>query len=160
MKHILIFCLLFLYETVHLPGVLKAQEASETPPYLGCGQAWVDSVFATLSPRERIAQLIFVAAFSNQDISHEVEISDLVREKKIGGLIFFGGTAVKQAELTNFYQSQSKVPLLIVMDGEWGLGMRHTDVLDFPYPMSLGAIQNDSLIYEMGCAIASQFTRL
>lgn len=130
------------------------------PPFLNYGKEWVDSVFNTLSPDERIAQLIVVAAYSNKDIVHEVEITDLVRKYKIGGLIFFQGDPLKQAILTNFYQSQSKVPLLIAMDGEWGLGMRLNNIMKFPYQMSLGAITNDSLIYTMGCAVANQCKRL
>ncbi len=130
------------------------------PSFLNYGKEWVDSVFNTLSPDERIAQLIFVAAYSNKDIVHEVEITDLVRKYKIGGLIFFQGDPLKQAILTNFYQSQSKVPLLIAMDGEWGLGMRLNNIMKFPYKMSLGAIADDSLIYAMGCAVANQCKRL
>ncbi len=160
MKYSAFLCLLFLFQTAHFVSFSQNQEQKEPPPYTGCGKEWVDSVFATLSPRERIAQLIFIAAFSNHNVSDEVAITDLIREHKIGGLIFFQGDALKQAELTNFYQSQSRIPLLIVMDGEWGLGMRLTDVLDFPYQMSLGAIQDDSLIYEMGSAIAAQCKRL
>jgi len=160
MKYSVFLCLLFLFQTAHFVSFSQDQEQKEPPPYTGCGKEWVDSVFATLSPRERIAQLIFIAAFSDHNVSDEVAITDLIREHKIGGLIFFQGDALKQAELTNFYQSQSRIPLLIVMDGEWGLGMRLTDVLDFPYQMSLGAIQDDSLIYEMGSAIAAQCKRL
>ncbi len=160
MKNSFLFIFLFLFLILHFASFSQDHAPAKLPPYSGSGKEWVDSVFATLSQEERITQLIFVATFSNQGIPHEVEISDLIREHKVGGLIFFSGTAVKQAELTNFYQSQSRVPLLIVMDGEWGLGMRITDVLDFPYQMSLGAIQNDSLIYEMGSTIASHFKRL
>ncbi len=160
MKYSVFLCLLFLFQTAHFVSFSQDQEQKEPPPYTGCGKEWVDSVFATLTPSERIAQLIFIAAYSDHNVSDEVAITDLIREHKIGGLIFFQGDALKQAELTNFYQSQSRIPLLIVMDGAWGLGMRLTDVLDFPYQMSLGAIQDDSLIYEMGSAIAAQCKRL
>jgi len=152
-----IFLVLFL-----VTNIARSQDPSKniSPPFLNVGTEWVDSVFNSLSTEERIAQLIFVAAFSDQDIIHEVDITDLIRNHKIGGLIFFQGNIRNQAILTNFYQSESKVPLLIAMDGEWGLGMRLSDIIDFPYQMSLGAIQNDSLIYEMGRAIANQFKRL
>ncbi len=159
MKNSILFTVLFFFQTLNFASFSQNHEQSKPPPYSGSGKEWVDSVFATLSVEERIAQLIFVATFSNQTISHTVEITDLIREYKIGGLIFFNGSAAKQAELTNYYQSQSRVPLLIAMDGEWGLGMRLTDVLDFPYQISLGAIQNDTLIYEMGRTIAAQFER-
>ncbi len=144
----------------HISAFSKDIQEKVPPQFLNYGKEWVDSVFNTFSPDERIAQLIFVAAYSNKDIVHEVEITDLVRKYKIGGLIFFQGDPLNQATLTNFYQSQSKVPLLIAMDGEWGSGMRLNNIMKFPYQMSLGAITNDSLIYTMGCAVANQCKRL
>lgn len=121
---------------------------------------WVDSVLYTLSPEEQIAQLIFVEAYSDQDVAHEVAIADLVRKYKIGGLVFSKGTPDQQARLTNYYQSVSKVPLLIAMDGEWGLGFRLKNTISFPFQMTLGAIQDNSLIYEMGLEIGREFKRL
>ena len=121
---------------------------------------WVDSMLNTLSPEEQIAQLIFIDAYSNKDIAHEVAIADLVRKYHIGGLIFFKGTPDQQARLTNYYQSVSKVPLLIAMDGEWGLGFRLKNTINFPFQMTLGAIQDNSLIYEMGREIGREFKRL
>ncbi len=121
---------------------------------------WVDSVFRKMTKEERIAQLIFVAAYSNRGIQHEMKIADLIRKYKIGGLIFFQGTPKKQVELTNFYQSQSKVPLLIAMDAEWGLQMRLKHTIPFPYQMALGAISEDSLIYEMGKEIGRELKRI
>lgn len=121
---------------------------------------WVDSVMKTLTIDQRIAQCIWIAGYSNRDISHEVEISDLIRKYGIGGIVFFQGTPQKQAELTNYYQKISKVPLFISMDAEWGLGMRLQNVEKFPYQMTLGAIENDSIIYKMGAAVGRQLIRM
>ena len=121
---------------------------------------WADSVFKTLSPDERISQLFMVAAYSNRDHKHENEILKLVTEQKIGGLIFFQGGPVRQANLTNLYQSKSKVPLMISIDGEWGLAMRLDSTVQFPRQMTLGAIQDDKLIYDMGAEIAKQCKRM
>lgn len=121
--------------------------------------AWVDSVFRTLSPDEKIAQLIVVAAFSNKDEAHRQEILKLIRDQKIGGLIFFQGGPVREAKLVNTYQAVSKVPLLMAMDAEWGLGMRLDSTVSYPYQMTLGAIRNDSLLYRMGEEIARQMKR-
>src|SRR6187431_969025 len=85
---------------------------------------WVDSVYQTLTGDERIAQLIMVAAFSNRDSAHIRELECAVREQKVGGLIFFKGNPNKQAAVTNYLQSLAKVPMLIAIDGEWGVGMR------------------------------------
>ncbi len=132
----------------------------QDPPFYVGDTHWADSVFKSLSPDERIAQLFMVAAYSNKDKAHVKEIKELVDKYKIGGLIFFQGGPVRQAVLSNCYQSCSKVPLLIAMDAEWGLAMRLDSTTKFPRQMTLGAIQNDSLIYEMGVEIARQTKRL
>ena len=133
----------------------------EDPPFLKyMNHPWVDSVMNTLTTEQQIAQCIWVAGYSNKDVSHEVEISDIIRKYGVGGIVFFQGTAAKQAELTNYYQKISRVPLLISLDAEWGIGMRLDNVEKFPYQMTLGAIKNDSLIYQFGKAVASQFKRL
>lgn len=115
---------------------------------------------ADLSLEEKIAQSIFLATWSNRDISHYTEIDSIIREHRIGGLVFFQGTPAKQVELINYYQSISDIPLAIAMDAEWGAGMRLDNMVDFPFQMTLGAIKNDSLIYEMGKRVAREFRLL
>jgi beta-N-acetylhexosaminidase len=70
------------------------------------------------------------------------------------------GGPMRQAKLTNYFQKLSKTPLMISIDGEWGLAMRLDSTPQFPRQMTLGAIQNDSLIYEMGKEIALECKRL
>lgn len=123
-------------------------------------QQWVDSVMDDLSLDEQIAQLFMVAAYSNKDQEHIDDISYLIEKHNIGGLIFFQGGPIRQARLTNYYQSISEVPLLIGIDGEWGLGMRLDSTFKYPRQMMLGAVQNDSLIYQMGYDIGLQLKRL
>ncbi|MFO7620118.1 MAG: glycoside hydrolase family 3 N-terminal domain-containing protein [Bacteroidales bacterium] len=140
---------------------VSLRSQTSDPPFLKyLNHPWVDSVLKTLTPEQQIAQCIWIAGYSNRDISHEVEVADIIRKYGIGGIVFFQGTAEKQAELTNFYQKISKVPLIISMDAEWGLGMRLDNIEKFPYQMTLGAIRNDSLIYLMGKAVADQCRRL
>ncbi|WP_194774175.1 glycoside hydrolase family 3 N-terminal domain-containing protein [Pararhodonellum marinum] len=121
---------------------------------------WVDSVFNSLSFEERLGQLFMVAAYSNKDDKHRQQIAKLIQEQQLGGLIFFQGGPIRQANLTNYYQSISKTPLFIAMDAEWGVSMRLDSVIQFPKQMTLGAIQDDELIYEMGKEIAGQFKAL
>ncbi len=135
--------------------------AGQQAPYLKyINHPWVDSVLATLDNKERVAQSIWMATWSNRDISHAFEIGNLIKDQKIGGLIFFQGTAEKEAELINYYQSLADVPLIMAMDAEWGPGMRLDNIIDFPYQMTLGAIKNDSLIYLMGREVARQMKLL
>ncbi len=123
-------------------------------------QQWVDSVFNSLSENQRLGQLFMVAAYSNKDETHYREIDKLVREQHIGGLIFFQGGPGRQAVLTNRYQKAAKVPLIIGMDLEWGLQMRLDSTIQYPKAMTLGAIKDNSYIYEMGKEIARQCKEL
>jgi beta-N-acetylhexosaminidase len=131
------------------------------PPFLEDEKSkWVDSLMKKMTPDERIGQLFMVAAFSNKDAKHVTEITNMIKLNKIGGLIFMQGGPVRQAILTNKYQKLSKVPLLIAMDAEWGLSMRLDSCVNYPREMTMGALQNDSLIYEMGKDMARQCKRL
>ena len=120
-------------------------------------QRWVDSVMKSLSNDEKIAQLLMVSAYSNKDAGHTNKIEKLIKDYKIGGLMFLQGGPVRQLQkLTNKYQSISKTPLMIALDVEWGVSMRLDSALRYPWQMTLGSIQNDTLIYQMGEEIAGQ----
>src|SRR5262245_55756296 len=124
--------------------------AVDPPFYNGEASRWADSVLATLTPQQRTAQLFMVAAWSTRDSSHALECHSLIRDYAIGGLIFFQGGPVRQALLTNRFQGESKVPLLIGIDGEWGLSMRLDSTIRFPRQMTLSAMHEPARIYEMG----------
>lgn len=131
-----------------------------TPAFLDRPTPWADSVFASLDLDQRIAQLMMVAAYSNKNEKHYVEIEGLVRKYDLGGLIFFQGGPVRQAVLTNRYQAAARTPLLIGMDLEWGLSMRLDSTIKYPYQMTLGALADDRGIEQMGLEVARQMKRL
>ena len=141
----------------------KAVASGQQPGFLQyLHSTWVDSLMRTLTPRQRVGQLFMVAAYSNRPAIYQDSISTLIKDYGIGGLIFFQGGPVRQARLLNRFQGESRVPLLVAMDGEWGAGMRLDSVLRFPYQMSLGAVPaaDSSLLYDMGREVARQFRRL
>ena len=121
---------------------------------------WVDSVYKKLNRRQRIAQLFFIRAHTNRGKAYEDSVGKVIHDEHVGGVVFFQGGPVRQANLTNIYQKLSRVPLMVAMDGEWGLGMRLDSTVSYPYQMTLGAIQDNSLIYKMGQMVAYDFTRL
>ncbi|WP_264558665.1 glycoside hydrolase family 3 N-terminal domain-containing protein [Flavobacterium sp. N2270] len=123
-------------------------------------EKWVDSVYNQFSFEEKVGQLFMVAAYSNKNEAHNKSIDDLISKYKIGGLIFFQGGPVRQANLTNRYQAQSKVPLFIGIDAEWGLSMRLDSTYRYPWNMTLGAVQNLSLIEKMGQQMGQQSKRM
>jgi beta-N-acetylhexosaminidase len=117
---------------------------------------WVDSVFSSMTFDERLGQLFMVAAYSNRDEKHYTQIEQLIKKNHIGGLIFFQGGPMRQAQLTNRFQNAARVPLLIAIDGEWGLGMRLDSTISYPKQITLGAISDNRYIYNMGAEIARQ----
>ena len=146
---------LFIF-TVILGSVLATLQAQSKAVFLSDSTLWADSVLAALSEEERIAQLFVVTAYSNQGDAHKQQITDLIEHYKVGGLMFLQGGPVRQAKLTNYYQSITKTPLMIAMDAEWGVAMRLDSALSFPWPMTLGAIEDTNLIYQMGEEVARQ----
>lgn len=122
--------------------------------------AWVDSVFNKMSRRQKIAQLFFVRAHTNKGAAYADSVGKLIRKERIGGIVFFQGGPGRQAELSNRYQKLSRVPLLVASDGEWGLGMRLDSTISYPYQMTLGAVQDNQLLYQMGRQVAADFKRV
>ena len=123
-------------------------------------QKWVDSMYASMTLKERVGQLFMVQVMSNQDTMTKNKIVKLIRDYRIGGLIYSLGGPVRQAKLNNELQSLSKIPLLIGMDAEWGLSMRLDSTYAFPWNMTLGAIKDNNLIERVGKQIGEHCKRL
>ena len=121
---------------------------------------WVDSVFNTLTPDQKIAQLMIIRAHSNLGADHVKQVTELINKYNVGGLCFFQGGPVRQANLTNYYQRIAKTPLMIAIDGEWGLGMRLDSVISFPRQLMMGAVPDAAVIYEFGKAVGEQCKRI
>ncbi len=139
-----------------LAPVFAAGQYKENP----AAAKWADSVFKTLSKEERIAQLMVIRAHSNLGAEHVAKVTNDIRRYNVGALCFFQGGPVRQANLTNYYQSIAKTPLMITIDGEYGLGMRLDSVTRFPYQLTLGALADTELVYRMGLAVGEQCRRL
>lgn len=121
---------------------------------------WVDSVFNSLSADARIGQLIVAAVTpGSNDATREI-VKRLVTQNLVGGLIYERSTIAEQAEVTNLAQSLAAVPLMITIDGEWGLGMRLKDVPNFQRNLILGALDDDMLLYDYGREVARQCRRM
>src|SRR3954469_5333212 len=121
---------------------------------------WVDSVFKKLSKEERIAQLMVVRLSARTPegvIFYAKKVEEEIRQYDIGAICLFQGDPVQQANYINYFQSIAKIPLLICIDGETGVGMRMTDsVLKFPDQLTLGAVDDTTLIYKIGKAVGEQ----
>src|SRR5579871_4009939 len=131
-----------------------------------------------LSEDQKIGQLFMVAAVCDEQMNTDFmktapytmdkeHVENLITKHGIGGIIWLGnGTPHKQIERTQHYQKLSRIPLLVAQDLEWGLSMRlksdegTQNVLRFPRAMTLGALTDDNLIYEVGNEIGRQAQQL
>ena len=121
---------------------------------------WIDAQMKMLNDTERIGQLFMVAAWSNKDSVNCKNLPQLISKYSIGGVIMMQAAPYRHATRLNYYQSFSKVPLLVGFDGEWGLGMRIDSTISFPHQLTLGAIQNNELIEQMGIAVGEECKRM
>ena len=121
---------------------------------------YADSLYAKLSMDERIGQLYIVALYTNKDQNHISGVRKLVEQERIGGIILMQDYAEQEIALVNEFQKKSRVPMLFGMDAEWGLYQRIKTAHKFPWAMTLGAIQDNNLVYEMASKIAEDAKKM
>lgn len=141
-------------------STVETTNANIDPPYLHIEDVWIDSLLNSMTLEEKLGQLFMISAYSNKDETHYSQIEKYIKKYKIGGLIFMQGTPDKQIELLNRYQSVANIPLMVGFDGEWGLSMRLKNTTAFPRQLMLGAIKDDSVIYQMGYEFGQQMKRV
>lgn len=122
--------------------------------------SWVNKTLSGLSVREKIAQLMMVEVRPSKGQKHLDYVDTLVTKYGVGGIIHFKTDPQNLFLSTQKYQSHSKVPLLVGIDGEWGVSMRLDNTIMYPYQIGLGGIQDEDLIYKMGRDIGKQCKRL
>ncbi len=128
-------------------------------PVLTESSEWVKTKLSEMTLREKIAQMVVTNSFGLRLDKSDKEykrLQDLIANKKVGGVIFFKGNSIEEAELINDLQSLSQTPLLISADFERGTKMRLDDGSLFPSNMGIGATRNPDLAYKMGLQIAKE----
>src|SRR5436309_461062 len=101
-----------------------------------------DSLLASLTPREKIGQLIvpwLAGSFAAFDDSSFQVAERWVDSLRVGGLIISVGSPFDIAAKLNTLQQRSRLPLLVSADLEWGPGMRIVGATAFPQIMAVGA---------------------
>lgn len=155
-RHLLTFTTLLLL----CFGATASQKSSTYVNIPSSAVAWCDSVYNSMTLRERIGQLFIAGAATTEDTANKALIARMVNEYKVGGFILSKGTADAHLRLTEYAQGQSKTPLMITIDGEWGLSMRLSDTPRFPKNIVIGAANNKLLTYEYGKEVGRQCRRM
>ncbi len=133
--------------------------ASETgePPFLKFKtDSWVIEQVSKMTLEEKIGQLMTITVYPKQNEASKQKVLDLIKKYKPGGILVMQGTPVKTAKWVNEFQDSTKIPLLVAIDGEWGISMRIDSVMKLPYAQAIGAVQDSALVYDLGQKMASQ----
>jgi len=134
---------------------------SSDPPFLDfLNDEWVNEKMLELSTEEKIAQLMMITAYPTQNENSKNEIINQIKKYKPGGILTMQGDPVKTAKWINDFQENSNLPLLIAVDGEWGLSMRIDSTIRYPYAQALGAVRDSTFLYQMGRDIGNQMKKL
>jgi beta-N-acetylhexosaminidase len=133
---------------------------------MNTANVWVDSVYNSLSPDERIAQLMVVRLsaydFKNhQPVYFNNKVDSLIKQYNIGGVCVFQGNPDSIVAIINNMQHVAKTPVMTCIDAEWGVGMRLFDsVQSLPHQMMLGAMQDGRIVYQYGKLVGDQCKRI
>lgn len=148
-------CLLSFLLMVHLPSLAVAQGRMAEA-------LWVDSVMSTLTLEQQIAQLFVMRVPVKMKPADEKRFVARLERTRVGGVCFFAGDAATQLRQTRLFQSHAFVPLMVCLDGEWGLGMRLKDCYSFPRQNVFGTLpsQADTLVYSMASEIGRQCRKM
>ncbi|KPE49911.1 glycoside hydrolase family 3 protein [Chryseobacterium indologenes] len=155
-----------LYTSLFICGFISPAAKAQYQPKnlskddLKKAHTWVDKTYRSLSQDEKLGQLFIVALYTNKGEGYIEQVRNIVVNDKIGGLILMQDDAAREISLVNEFQQKSKVPMMIGMDAEWGLFQRIATAHKFPWAMTLGAIQDKSLIYQMSAKIAEDCHRM
>jgi len=128
-------------------------------------RGWVDSVLATMSPRDKAAQLVWPQLFGDYTPTSSagwIRVEQLIEREHVGGFIMSIGSPIETAVKLNAMQRLSRLPLVVGADYETGVAFRQrggyflpNDIYlggatMFPYQMGIGATRDTSLAYQMG----------
>lgn len=131
------------------------------PLYKGGAQLkWVDSLYNSMSLDEKLGQLFMPFIPSDNTVKNRAYIKELLDSLYIGNFFFLKGEPTDEQFLNNFIQQNSKYPVITAIDAEWGLAMRLDSTPKFPWNLTLGAIQNDSIIYKIGRRIGKNVSQV
>jgi beta-N-acetylhexosaminidase len=148
----LFLSVILLFNSLVLAAPKRDQERKKFEP---SEKSWkfADKMLKKMSTEEKVGQLIQIginARFINQDSDFFQDLKRQVTENKIGGVIFFGAPMYETVHLANRMQENAKIPLLMALDAETGIGMRFQDAANFPWNMAVAATGNTEYAYKMG----------
>lgn len=125
-------------------------------PLVLFAESEAEKILAKMTLDQKIGQLFMVPACPLGGEKHKKELLDVIKKYHVGSVIVKASDSFSQVQFINELQEFSPIALLVAADAEWGLGMRVTDAISYPRNLTLGAIQNEELLYHLGKEIGKE----
>jgi beta-N-acetylhexosaminidase len=150
---------------------VAAATATTAPGPAASSVAWADSVLATLSLRDKAAQMVWpwvLGDYTATDDPAYQRVAGFERDQHVGGVIISVGSPTEIASKLNALQQASALPLLVGADLETGAAFRARggyflpNAIDlggatyFPYQMGIGATRDTAIAYQLGRVTARE----
>lgn len=119
----------------------------------------IDSLLGTMTRREKIAQIIIVAAEADESPALRAAHEKWVRQG-LGGLIVMDDPLIPCMQTINELQSAARIPMIVSIDGEWGAAMRFYEYAAIPFAVQLGALNDENLVEKVGRAVGEQLREI
>jgi len=123
------------------------------------GESWAEYHLENMTLKEKIGQIMvpaFAPRFYNEENYQFKKLLKLVREYKVGGVMFWRGNPYSVARSIDRLQAAATLPLLVMADMEWGLPQRVDESTRFLQNMATGATGNEEYAYEIGRITAKE----
>ena len=101
-----------------------------------------------MSLEEKVGQLFVIPGCPERQDEHLQDLDHLFNDCHVGGVILKQGSSESYRKF--LASLKTHLPLIRVGDAEWGVSMRVSDAVRFPRNLTLGAIQDLSLIEKFG----------
>lgn len=119
-------------------------------------EVWSKEELSGMSLEEKIGQFFMISAYPDRGEVQMKETIQLIRNQKVGGVIFFQGDRLSFSSSLKCINEASRIPLFIGMDAEWGTNMRLFDGERFPYAYTLGATDDTSSTSQIAKLMAQE----
>lgn len=155
MKLLLSFALSYLLILNSFAAPLRPGAGQEQPAWTPSKKALAhaEKLLKKMTVEEKVGQLVHLginAKFANQESPFFKDVQRHVVENKIGGIIYFGAPLYETTIIANRMQALAKIPLLMSLDAETGIGMRFEDATNFPWAMAVAATGEPEFARRMG----------
>ncbi|MGM0479436.1 MAG: glycoside hydrolase family 3 N-terminal domain-containing protein [Bacteroidota bacterium] len=121
---------------------------------------WANQQLKGMSLRDKIAQsfIIHVPTYKGEQAFEKID--SLIINDRVGGLVLGRGEYEQTKNAIRRFQEHATFPLLMAMDATWGLSKQIWRSKKYPFPLALGAVNEDEWSRTLSTAMSHDMRKL